>query len=125
MEIVRNRSRRTLTGVINQRLVGQNLTVHTDLWQGYANLPHLVPSCAVHATVNHSQNFVDPITGAHIQGMESGRNRVKYGFKKQKGVAGTDFSPTWTSLCGLIGGEATMSFGQRFKLYTLTILSDA
>ena len=75
IEIVRNRSRRTLKGVINQRLVGQNPTVHTDLWQGYAILPLFVLSCVVHERVNHSQNFVVPITGAHIQGMD------------QKGVA--------------------------------------
>ena len=43
------------------------------------------------------------------------------GLKRQKGVAGTDFSPTWTSSCGLIRGEATTCFGQCFKLYTLTI----
>ena len=85
MEVVRNRSRRTLVPIINRRLVGQNLTVHSDMWQAYANLPLFVPRCAVHETVNHTQNFVDPITGAHIQGMESGWNRVKYGFKKAKG----------------------------------------
>ena len=85
MQVVRNRSRRTLVPIMNQRLVGQNLTVHSDLWGAYFNLPLFVPSCGLHETVNHTQNFVDPNTGAHIQGMESGWNRVKYHFKKAKG----------------------------------------
>ena len=85
MEVVRNRNRRTLVPIINRHLVGRNVPIHSDMWRAYINLPRYVPNCGLHETVNHTQNFVDPITGAHIQAMESGWNRVKYGFKKAKG----------------------------------------
>ena len=85
MEVVRNRDRRTLVPIINRHLVGRNVPIHSDMWRAYINLPRFVPNCGLHETVNHTQNFVDPITGAHIQAMESGWNRVKYGFKKAKG----------------------------------------
>ena len=39
-----------------------------------------------HDMVNHSLNFVDPVTGVHIQNVESYWNRVKMKFKRMKGV---------------------------------------
>ena len=48
------------------------------------------PSTTVltHQTVNHLVNFVDPQTGVHTQGIESYWARVKYKFKRMKGVDG-------------------------------------
>ena len=83
--VVPNRSRRTLTRIINHFLRGNNVTIHSDCWRGYLNLPNFVPRCALHQTVNHSRNFVDPITGAHIQGIESAWNRMKIRLKNAKG----------------------------------------
>ena len=85
MQVVPNRSRRTLVPIINQRLAGRNQTIHSDMWRAYHNLPHFVPNCGLHQTVNHSQNFVDPVTGAHTQHIESSWNRVKYNLKRAKG----------------------------------------
>ena len=88
-QVVPNRSRRTLRRIINQFLRGNNVTIHSDLWRGYINLPAFVPRCTNHDTVNHSTNFVDPNTGAHIQAVESAWNRIKYHVKKAKGCRRT------------------------------------
>ena len=83
--VVRNRRRRTLAPIINQFLRGNNVTIHSDCWRGYINLPNFVPRCTLHETVNHSRHFVDPITGAHIQGIESAWNRMKTFLKQGRG----------------------------------------
>ena len=85
LEVVPNRARRTLIPIINRVLVGQNVEVHSDMWRAYINLPNFCPRVLVHETVNHTQNFVDPVTGAHTQHIESCWNRVKYQLKKRKG----------------------------------------
>ena len=41
---------------------------------------------AQHDMVNHSLNFVDPVTGMHTQNVESYWSRVKTRFKRMKGV---------------------------------------
>ena len=42
--------------------------IHTDCWKAYSKL---VEHGYVHGTVNHSENFVDPESGAHTQSIES------------------------------------------------------
>ena len=66
IEIVPDRSRATLTAVISQHL-NPNSVVHSDMWRGYLTLPVHGPNCIQHDTVNHTLNFVDPITGVHTQ----------------------------------------------------------
>ena len=87
LEIVPNRQRVTLIPIINQHLTPgiANITIHSDQWAAYRNLPRFVPNCGTHNTVNHRRNFVDPATGAHTQSIESCWNRVKYELKKAKG----------------------------------------
>ena len=85
LQVVPNRGRRTLIPIINRVLAGQNVRIHSDMWRAYINLPNFVPNCLTHETVNHSRNFVDPVTGAHTQHIESCWNRVKYQLKKRKG----------------------------------------
>ena len=65
-EIVPNRTRATLTGVMN-RVLNANSTVHSDSWRAYINLPQYVPAVVQHDMVNHRYNFVDPVTGEHTQ----------------------------------------------------------
>ena len=44
-----------------------------------------------HQTVNHSVNFVDPITGVHTQHAESNWSAAKDKFKKMKGNTNPNF----------------------------------
>ena len=40
-----------------------SFAVSSDMWAAYQNIPGL-PQAYQHFTVNHSQNFVDPVTNA-------------------------------------------------------------
>lgn len=58
-----NRSCQTLESAILKHVL-PGTEIWTDCWRGYANLNNLDGvSPYVHKTVNHSRNFVDPITG--------------------------------------------------------------
>ena len=60
---VPDRTANTLEEVIKEYVV-PGTTIHTDLWSGYTN----ISQCGyVHKTVNHSQNFVDPVDGTHTK----------------------------------------------------------
>lgn len=72
-EFVPDRSERTLVEVI-QRRVAPRTTIHSDQWRSYSNLSAYGYS---HQTVNHSQNFVDPVTGTHTQSIESEWSQLK------------------------------------------------
>ena len=70
IEVVENRRRSTLLDVIRRR-VNANSIIMTDLWKGYENMTvFLFEENFLHYTVNHSRNFVDPLTGAHTQSIE-------------------------------------------------------
>jgi len=60
------RSADTLIPLI-QKHVAEGTEIHTDLWKGYLNLSNFGYT---HLTVNHSQHFVDPDTGAYTQNIE-------------------------------------------------------
>ena len=84
MELVPDRRAATLIPII-QRIILPGSTIHSDQWAAYRQL-HADPSYT-YATVNHSQNFVDPVTGAHTQAIESYWAKVKSKFKSMKGVS--------------------------------------
>ena len=48
--------------------------IHTDCWRGYNKLDDYGYT---HYTVNHTQNFVDPETGAHSQNIENSWKTLK------------------------------------------------
>ena len=65
-KVVRNRDRATIVPII-QQVLQPGSTVHSDDWRAYHNLPVHAPNVATHNVVNHSVNFVDPVTGAHTE----------------------------------------------------------
>ncbi|KAL5515970.1 hypothetical protein EMCRGX_G001225 [Ephydatia muelleri] len=65
---VARRDAATLLPIIAQH-VRPGTTVYSDEWAAYHQLSTATSN--VHLTVNHSLHFVDPVTGAHTQGVES------------------------------------------------------
>lgn len=84
MQIVPDRRATTLLPII-QSHVQPGTTIHSDCWRAYNNVSAL-PNVSSHQSVNHSLNFVDPVTGVHTQHIESYWNRVKIKLKRMRGV---------------------------------------
>ncbi len=59
LELIPNRTKETLQEVITRR-IKPGTTIVSDCWASYNGLELLGYE---HKTVNHSTNFVDPITG--------------------------------------------------------------
>lgn len=72
-EKVENRDSTTLLAVL-KKYIHPNARIVTDLWKGYNDVKHYF---ADHKTVNHSQNFISPETGAHTQTIESNWRLLK------------------------------------------------
>jgi hypothetical protein len=85
-QVVEHRDRGTLLPIIDKCLLpGSEL--HTDDWGAYDGIcQHLPNRVARHRVVNHSQNFVDPVTGVHTQEIESVWNDLKSKIKGKRGV---------------------------------------
>ena len=66
MEIVSQRDKVTLTGVLNRKLVANSI-IHSDEWRGYLNRPQFVQACIQYNTMNHTVNFFDFVIGAHTK----------------------------------------------------------
>ena len=83
MQVVQTRDAATLLPIIRAH-VASGSVVHSDQWRAYNQVSTLQPVTS-HQTVNHSVNFVDPVTGVHTQHVESYWNRVKLKLKAMKG----------------------------------------
>lgn len=90
---VEDRSANTLIPLI-QKYVHPGSTVMTDEWRAYGGIGN-IPGYA-HLTVNHTYNFVDPLTGAHTQGIESTWRSLKY---RNRVECGTSRNLTDSYLC--------------------------
>ncbi|XP_048013853.1 uncharacterized protein LOC125246826 [Megalobrama amblycephala] len=86
LKIVKNRSRKTLIPII-RRHVRRGSTVFSDCWRAYAQA--LPRHGYRHFTVNHSENFVDPITGCHTQHIERAWQSIKSQVNKHRGNKST------------------------------------
>ena len=80
------RDHNTLTSLIKQH-VRRGTTIITDKWKGYV---HLDRHGYNHFDVNHSRNFVDPVTGAHTNMVEGMWFHTKRNVKRGHGNVRTD-----------------------------------
>lgn len=82
---VERRNADTLLPLIQQHIL-PGTSIISDLWAAYGRIPQL-PEGYEHLTVNHSENFVDPETGAHTNAIESTWQKLKYRHKKEYGTS--------------------------------------
>jgi len=82
IKFVQRRDEGTLIPIVNE-FVRPGTTVHSDGWAAYN---HLGEHGYTHRVVVHEENFVDPITGVHTQGVEAYWSRAK---RKLKAVYGS------------------------------------
>ena len=73
----------TLLPIIQQFIL-PGTTIVSDLWGAYNTVGNLGYA---HLTVNHSVNFVDPITFAHTNAVENFWMRSKFRSKKGRGTS--------------------------------------
>lgn len=80
---VLRRDKNTLLPIIKQHCAPGS-TIHSDEWAAYRCL---TSEGFDHETVNHQENYVDPFTGAHTQGVERSWLDSKISIlKKKRGV---------------------------------------
>ena len=94
LTFVNARDRDTLLPIIQQVVVPGSI-IHSDEWAAYnaiLSLPHPQPYHPF--TVNHSRNFVHPITGVHTNRVESMWSRAKRRFKIMNGTS-TELIPSF------------------------------
>jgi hypothetical protein len=82
---VADRTERTLCRHI-QDYVADGTTIHSDGWAAYGGIARL-PNNYTHFVVNHKENYVDPITGAHTQEIENLWTHSKQPWKRSRGFA--------------------------------------
>ena len=83
MEVVQKRDAATLLPIIAAHTAPGTI-IHSDQWAAYRRV-HALPNVAAHGVVNHSLNFVEPVTGVHTQHVESYWCRVKTKLKRMRG----------------------------------------
>lgn len=83
---VPDRKAKTLLKLIKAKIAPKT-SIYSDCWKSYKGIEKLEKMGYIHNTVNHSENFVDPTTGAHTQTIERSWREVrcavpKYGKRK-------------------------------------------
>ena len=87
---VEKRDAATLIPLI-QKHIRPGSVIHSDMWASYSQIISL-PEGYLHQTVNHSQSFVDPASGAYTQSIESLWQKFKAGHKDRFGTHRSLFS---------------------------------
>ena len=99
MEIVENRGAEILLPII-QSVLRPGSIVHSHEWRSYRQIQGRTGLS--HRTVNHSINFVEPITGVHTQNIESYWNVKKTLIKKCEVASKNYCTGTFKNICGEI-----------------------
>ena len=84
MFIVPNRTRVELMAKIEQ-YIAPDTTIMSDDWESYRRINESANNYT-HLTVNHTENYVDPVTGAHTQTIEGFWGNAKAVIKSMHGV---------------------------------------
>ena len=84
--LVDDRSAATLLPLI-QQFIASGSIIHSDEWAAYRNIAQMnvVPPYQ-HLTVNHTVNFVDPLTGCTTNHIEAMRKNCNHKFKVMHGI---------------------------------------
>jgi hypothetical protein len=90
---VPRRDAATLLPIIQQWVL-PNTEIWTDMWAAYNNIAQLGYQ---HGTVNHTHNFVDPVTGVCTNRVEAMWQRSKAKFKAQMGPSNRGMIPDYLS----------------------------
>jgi len=83
VQLVPNKKRETLLPIIIDTCLPQTI-IWSDEWRAYRNLNSYG---FMHETVNHSLNFINPISGVHTQSIESLWNKLKSRLKALMGLS--------------------------------------
>ena len=85
--LVPDRTAATLLPLIQEHIAPGSV-IHSDMWAAYNGIDQLpVNPPYTHHTVNHTENFVDPATGADTNHVENMWKNAKMKFKSMAGVA--------------------------------------
>ena len=104
VQFVADRTAATLLPIIQQFCM-PNTIIHSDMWAAYNGIVNL-PGNYRHNTVNHSRNFVNPLTGTHTNNVEAYWSRIKRKLKYIYMDRGEQCCLViWMNLCGGIGLE--------------------
>lgn len=87
LQVVPNRTANTLLPLIHQHCRPGSI-IYSDMWRAYNELAN--SKFFSYASVNHSENFVDPITNVHTQHIESFWAKAKNVIVGMKGVYGVN-----------------------------------
>ena len=82
-EYVERRNEETLLEVIQRKILPGSI-IMSDMWGGYQNLLTRLPHYGYsHLTVNHSEYFMNPVTSANTQSIESFWSVIKRNLRKK------------------------------------------
>lgn len=98
---VPDRTKTTLHNCI-KAAIAPGTTIYTDGWASYQGIDEIDGYNYHHLVVNHSENFVDPVTKAHTQNIENCWYRVK---KRHKKAQGTQRTMTDSYICEFVWRE--------------------
>lgn len=95
MYAVPDRTRATLETAIRASIAPGSIII-SDMWASYNGIEELLDMNYTHETVNHSENFVNPMSGEHTQTVESLWHTFKM---RNKRACGTHRSMIDSYLC--------------------------
>jgi len=108
------RDKDTLLSLIKKN-IKPGTEIHTDCWKGYIGLE---AEGYIHKTVNHSEQFVDSVIGAHTQNIESSWRSMRRNLSR----GGVHKAKLDEHLCEICGDDDLQSISlTRFHYYIKTL----